>query len=202
MARTAGSGRAPRGWAQRMAKRRRRPVEGLVIYESMYGNTAHVAEAIVRGLREQAIGTTGSRHVDDVAPRDVNDTDLLVVGGPTHVHGMSRESTASALATTRRTPTRQPTDGPGLRDWLDRLPDGHPRRRGVRHAGRRLPVCSPVRPPRRSSAISAGAGTSSWCPARASWSTRRTVWPPESSTGRSHGEPPIAIEFAAHPVGA
>jgi hypothetical protein len=97
-------------------------VEGLVIFESMYGNTAHIAQAIGRGLQEHGMATRVVG-VGDVEPESV-DVDLLVVGGPTHAHGMSREATRTTARKDEKNSYEQPTVGPGLRDWLDRLPAG------------------------------------------------------------------------------
>jgi hypothetical protein len=58
----------------------------------------------------------------------VSDHELLVVGAPTHAHGMSRETTrATAVKDTTNT-YEDPTVGEGLRGWLDSLPagDGRP----------------------------------------------------------------------------
>jgi hypothetical protein len=62
-------------------------MKALVVYESRYGNTALIARAVADALRER-----GSAHllsVEDVAPPDLDGIDLLVVGGPTHAHGIS-----------------------------------------------------------------------------------------------------------------
>jgi flavodoxin len=63
-------------------------MHALVVYESMYGNTHRIAEAIARGLRSayavQVISVTGARY------EHVGRYDLIVAGGPTHAHGMSR----------------------------------------------------------------------------------------------------------------
>lgn len=59
----------------------------LVVYESMYGNTREVAEAIVRGLGQCMSAKAVPVH--RVEPADVAAADLLVVGGPTHMHGMT-----------------------------------------------------------------------------------------------------------------
>jgi hypothetical protein len=60
------------------------------------------------------------------------DTDLLVVGGPTHFHGMSRARTrkwAGAIARNPRSDLVLDRDaqGPGVRDWLGSLGQGHTR---------------------------------------------------------------------------
>ena len=65
----------------------------LVVHESLFGNTRDVAEAIAEGLRDGR----GSVRVDCISaaerqPADLPTADLLVVGGPTHDHGMATRS--------------------------------------------------------------------------------------------------------------
>ena len=88
----------------------------LVVYESMYGNTGRVAQAIAEGLRD---------HVDaivcevGVAPDTLPDVELLVVGGPTHAFGMSRASTREDAA---RSAARPVVSGRrGIREWTEAL---------------------------------------------------------------------------------
>ncbi|HEX2369421.1 MAG TPA: flavodoxin domain-containing protein [Acidimicrobiia bacterium] len=57
-------------------------MKSVVVYESVYGNTAAVAEAIASGLR--AHGDVDLRAVGD----EPAVADLLVVGAPTHGHGL------------------------------------------------------------------------------------------------------------------
>lgn len=102
----------------------------LVVYESVYGNTREVAEAIRDGL-------AGS---DDVGISPVHEAeaaanvDVLVVGGPTHMHGLT-----TALSRRMAVAAAQEDGGslepgaekePGLRPWLRHLP----RRAGGRAA--------------------------------------------------------------------
>ncbi|NKQ51807.1 flavodoxin family protein [Amycolatopsis sp. K13G38] len=88
-------------------------MRALIVYESMFGNTEVIARAIADGLAAE----TEVVNVDD-APDALAGFDLLVVGGPTHVHGMSR-------ASTRKSAQDQASDGvrsrKGIRDWLDSL---------------------------------------------------------------------------------
>lgn len=96
----------------------------LVIYESMYGNTHLVADAVGRGLGPD----TEVVSVHDATAERIAGADLLVVGGPTHVHSLPRESTrhaaADAAAQPETTLTMDPDSyGDGLREWFDRLPD-------------------------------------------------------------------------------
>ena len=62
-------------------------MKSTVVYESRYGNTAHIARAIATGL--EAAGPVRVVEVGDVTAYDITGVDLLVVGGPTEGHGMS-----------------------------------------------------------------------------------------------------------------
>lgn len=90
-------------------------MHALVVYESMYGNTRLIAEAIARGLTAHAkVDTTEVA----VAPAAIAaDIDLLVVGGPTHAFGMSRRSTREDA----RRDGAIGTAGTGIREWIDGL---------------------------------------------------------------------------------
>jgi Flavodoxin domain len=100
----------------------------VIVYESMYGNTRVIAEAVASG-----VGTENEAVLIPVAracPEQLDGADLVVVGGPTHVHGMSRPTTRKKAAEAAREPgsglTMVPdADGRGLRDWfagLGRVP--------------------------------------------------------------------------------
>jgi hypothetical protein len=99
-------------------------MKAVVVYESMYGNTHLVADEIARGLREGSVDDVTVVPVDDASQQVVADADLLLVGGPTHVHGMSRENTRQAAVEAARKPGSDLTvdedaEGPGLREWFD-----------------------------------------------------------------------------------
>jgi hypothetical protein len=99
-------------------------MRSLVVYESMYGNTHHVAEAVADGLRE--FGDVAVVPVNRATPDMLEHVDLLVVGGPTHVHGMSRPATReSAVEVTEKDDTDLELDpdagGEGVREWLGSL---------------------------------------------------------------------------------
>lgn len=61
------------------------------VYESIYGNTAAVAQAIAEGLRP--LGDVDVRAVGD----ESFDADMLVVGAPTHVHGLPSSKIRKAI---------------------------------------------------------------------------------------------------------
>jgi hypothetical protein len=61
-----------------------------IVYESMFGNTHEVAEAIGDGVRKaQPDADVACVSVAEAAPALIKSTDLLVVGGPTHIRGMT-----------------------------------------------------------------------------------------------------------------
>jgi Flavodoxin len=91
----------------------------------MYGNTHHVAAAIGDGLGAEADVVVVP--VEGAKADVLESADLIVVGGPTHVHGMSRESTRKAAVEAAEKEDSDLTvdpdaEGPGLRDWFDGLP--------------------------------------------------------------------------------
>jgi hypothetical protein len=100
-------------------------VRALVVYESMFGNTHAVAQHIAEGIDAIATATVVSVH--EARPDVLSDTDLVVVGGPTHVHGLSSARSragAEAMAAKDDELDLDPDAyGDGLRDWFDQLPD-------------------------------------------------------------------------------
>src|SRR5690348_15426161 len=110
-----------------------RIMRAVVVYESMYGNTHLIATAIGAGL--EAAFDVRVVPVSHAGPEVIADADLVVVGGPTHVHGMSRASTRKAAVQAADKPVgglkvEPDALGPGLREWFGSLGD-HP----VRAAG-------------------------------------------------------------------
>lgn len=94
-----------------------------VVYESMYSNTHRIAEQIAAGLAGSVDAAVLSVPEGDEALAGV---ELLVVGGPTHVHGLSRESTRRAAEEAAEKPDSGlamdlSANGPGVRDWLAAL---------------------------------------------------------------------------------
>ena len=103
----------------------------VIVYESLFGNTRQVAEAIAEGVLAVAPearvtcvrATEGNRDVAQGA-------DLLAVGGPTHVCGLSSGFSrklglkAAQVAAAREAghPLEPGAAGPGIRDWFMALP--------------------------------------------------------------------------------
>ena len=96
-------------------------MRAVIIYESMYGNTHAIAEAIGRGLaREHEVSVVG---VAEATPELLDGAALIVAGGPTHVHGMSRAQSRKAAVDAAHKDGSGLTleahaQGPGLRDWF------------------------------------------------------------------------------------
>ena len=85
----------------------------LVVFESMFGNTAAVARALAAGLSETLpvdVVEVGSAPIE---PDD--DVVLLVVGGPTHAFGLSRTDTRHEAAA-RRDGVLPVSSGIGIRE--------------------------------------------------------------------------------------
>jgi hypothetical protein len=87
-----------------------------VVYESMFGNTREVAQAVAEGLRE---GVQVEVHEVSTASPLPQDLDLLVVGGPTHAFGLSRASSRNDAATKAHRPVESASMG--VREWLAAL---------------------------------------------------------------------------------
>lgn len=75
-------------------------MKSIVIYDSMYGNTEKIAQAIGKAL--QAKGTARVISIKEATVNDVNGIDLLLVGSPTQAFNML----------------------PAVKSWLKSLPKG------------------------------------------------------------------------------
>jgi hypothetical protein len=96
-------------------------MDAIVVYESVYGNTRAIAEAIAEGM-----GGVPVLAVHEAADR-ILAVDLLVVGGPTHMYGLATAQSrhfAVAGAHEDGVVNVEPGAGeePGLRGWLRDLP--------------------------------------------------------------------------------
>jgi hypothetical protein len=105
-------------------------MKAVVAYESVYGNTRQIAEAVAAGLEPLGEVEVMSVNHGDAGVADA--ADALIVGGPTHMHGlatsMSRKQAAQA-AEEEEDVSVEPgaADGPGLRKWLaQRSGNGRP----------------------------------------------------------------------------
>ena len=96
-------------------------MRALVVYESHWGNTELIAEAIAEGIgpEAQALTTTAA------TPELVAGADLVVAGAPVMAFGLPRESSLAAVARDKKAPRPGDVSHPPLRDWLETLPESH-----------------------------------------------------------------------------
>jgi hypothetical protein len=118
-------------------------MEIAVVFESMYGATHEVADAIAEGVAEAQPGATVScLRVGDADPGRVAAADLVIVGGPTHMRGMSSgmsRSMAVKIEEKKEHDEGRPIGhglepgaaGDGLRDWFHTLPKSGKGRRAA-----------------------------------------------------------------------
>jgi hypothetical protein len=97
----------------------------------MFGSTRAIAEAIAEGIG--AGGDTEVVRAADANGMSLEGVDLVVVGGPTHVRGMSRPSTRRGAPNMAGKPGSDlivesgAEAAPGVREWLSSLGNLHTR---------------------------------------------------------------------------
>lgn len=91
-------------------------MKAVVVYESVFGNTAQVAQAIADGLGEDAIAVSTA----EIEPDDLTDVDLVVAGGPVFAFRLSNDDTRAGIARSAA-PGAPAADlsHPSMRTWLD-----------------------------------------------------------------------------------
>jgi hypothetical protein len=96
------------------------PLRARVVYESMFGNTATVAAAVVSGLELEGVVVESGDVVAEPSTL-ADDLDLLVLGAPTHGFSLSRARTRHDAVRQGAPPGKAVM---GVREWLDavRLP--------------------------------------------------------------------------------
>ena len=91
----------------------------LLVFESMFGCTEHIARAVAAGLEDGGFDV----RLENVAQADageVSEVDLLVVGAPTHAFSLSRPNTRQEAV---RKGAPEERAGTGLREWIGSLAD-------------------------------------------------------------------------------
>lgn len=97
-------------------------MKAVVVYESLWGNTAAVAREIAAGLG----GETRALNTAEATAEAIDGVDLIVAGAPVFAFHLSSDRAREDI---RRNPGMDapPPDlsHPSLRSWLDALPAGH-----------------------------------------------------------------------------
>lgn len=104
-------------------------MRGVVVYESMFGNTRRVAEAIAGALG--GVMDVRLLRADLTIDLGLDETDLLVVGAPTHAWSVPRPTTRKGALNNVRKPgsdlvLEPDADSlPGVREWVDSIGNVH-----------------------------------------------------------------------------
>jgi hypothetical protein len=99
-------------------------MKAIVVYESLWGNTAAIARAIAEGIGSgaQALSTA------QATPDAIADADLLVAGSPLFAFRLPTDDVRETIRKKAATFPSPPDFSHGsLRAWLDQLPSGNGR---------------------------------------------------------------------------
>ena len=96
-------------------------MQAIVVYESHYGNTAAVAEAIAEGIGAGARAMPTS----EATPAVVAEADLVVAGSPVMAFNLPSERMRATMAQDRKAPTPPDLSHESLQGWLAGLPLRH-----------------------------------------------------------------------------
>jgi hypothetical protein len=124
MGRSALVGRSSRGDDRRIGLRRYQggnDVTAIVVYESVWGNTAAIARAIAEGY-----GPGAKAYATDEVPADeLALAELIVAGSPVFAFSLPTEAMrANILRSEADAATPPDLSHPSLRSWLVTLPEG------------------------------------------------------------------------------
>jgi flavorubredoxin len=98
-------------------------MHAIVVYESHWGSTKAVAQAIAEGIGNEARVLT----TDEATPELVAEADLIVAGAPVIAFALPRASATAQLAADTKAPRPADLSHPLLRSWLELLPAGRGR---------------------------------------------------------------------------
>ena len=96
-------------------------MKAVVVYESLWGNTAAVARAIADGIGPEARALSTAEATPDV----IADADMIVAGAP--IQGFSLPTDRMREGVKLDTVPAPDVSAPTLRHWLEQLPAGHGR---------------------------------------------------------------------------
>ena len=102
-------------------------MKAVVVYESLWGNTAAIARAIAEGIGPEARAVSTAAATAAV----MADADLIVAGAPVLAFSLPSDRMRENLrANPGRAPTPPDLSHPSMRSWLTALPEGHARSAG------------------------------------------------------------------------
>ena len=96
-------------------------MKAIVVYESLWGNTAAIAHAIAEGLGpETAVLSTA-----EATAGDLEGVDLIVAGAPVLGFRAPNDAMIKSIADNRTHNPRPDTSQPSISTWLTTVPAGH-----------------------------------------------------------------------------
>jgi len=99
-------------------------MKAVVVYESLWGNTAAIARAIAEGIGPEARALSTA----EATGTAIADADLIVAGAPVLGFSLPSEKMRENIrANPGKAPAPPDLSHPLMRSWLDALPAGHGR---------------------------------------------------------------------------
>jgi len=99
-------------------------MKAVVVYESLWGNTAAIAKAIAEGLGPEARALSTA----EATPEALQGIDLIVGGSPLFAFRLPTDEMRENIRSKANTfPTPPDLSAPSMRDWLDSVPAGQGR---------------------------------------------------------------------------
>jgi len=96
-------------------------MKAVVVYESLWGNTAAIARAVAEGIGPEARALSTA----EASGAAIADVDLIVAGAPLLAFRLPTEKMRNNLgANPGKAPTPPDLSHPSMRSWLDALPKG------------------------------------------------------------------------------
>jgi hypothetical protein len=97
-------------------------MKAVVVYESLFGNTAAIARAVAEGIGPEARALT----TDEATVEVLSGADVIVAGAPVIAFGLASQKTREGIGRGEGDGSTPPdVDHPSLKSWLENLPSGH-----------------------------------------------------------------------------
>jgi hypothetical protein len=97
-------------------------MKAIVVYESLWGNTAAIARAIAEGIGPEARAMSTA----EATAAEIAGADLIVAGAPVHAFSLPSEQSRKNAGGNGKTPAPD-LSHPAMRSWLSTLPAGQGR---------------------------------------------------------------------------
>ena len=94
-------------------------MKAVVVYESLWGNTAAIAHAIAEGIGPDAVALA----TDEATGSAIQGSDLIVAGAPLLGFNLPTDTIRASIGNDRSVPTPDLAH-PSMRSWLESVPAG------------------------------------------------------------------------------